>query len=169
MVNLPLQANHASPRLSVASESRVPVLQCWVNRFVTFAVGPISNAPSLNGMAKGITGYVSRINRSVLSAAWKHRMRVSERHSSPAATASQSAGQFQNGYLSFQVTLNPRKLYNRNSTYVFVAPSTSCLAGNAESNGAARGWSRGVHASRSVLCVGEALNLVPAFRGLVSE
>lgn len=109
MVNLPLQANHASPRLSVASESRVPVLQCRISRLLLSRLGPIYYAPPLNSMAKGIAGCVSRIVRSVLSAAWKHRMRVSERHNSPAATASRSAGSIQIES-DFQVTRSTNKL-----------------------------------------------------------
>lgn len=91
-VNLPLKAYHAIPP-SVAVGSRVPVLQCRNNRSLLSGRGQFDYAPPLNSMAKGIRGYHSRINRSVLSAAWKHRMRVSERHNSPAATASRSAGQ----------------------------------------------------------------------------
>lgn len=121
-VDLPRKVDPLRIRPGMASESRVPVLQCWVNRFVTFAIGPTYYAPSLNGMAKGITGYVSRINRSVLSAAWKHRMRVSERHSSPAATASQGAGQIQ----IISSNSSSKKTVTRFELIRFGAPS-SCL------------------------------------------
>lgn len=125
-VNLPLKDDPLLIRPGVASESRVPVLQCWVNRSVTFAVGPIYYAPPLNSMAKGITGWFSRINRSVLSAAWKHRMRVSERHNSPAAAASRSAGSSSDFRSDFQVTRSEKNVAS-NRTLRFGAPCDSCL------------------------------------------
>lgn len=102
-VNLSLKANHAI-RPGMASESRVPVLQCWISRCVVFATGPIYYAHSLDGMVEGITNYLSRIKRSVLSAARKHRMRVSERHFNPTAAAFHYAGTYSDFSSGFQTT-----------------------------------------------------------------
>lgn len=127
-VNLPLKANHAI-RPGMASESRVPVLQCWVSRFVTFATGPIYYAPPLNSMAKGITGCVSRIVRSVLSVASRHQMRVSGRHLSPAATASHSAGSYSDLMSGFQVTRSKKNVLQK-TNLSFGASCSSCQSGS---------------------------------------